>query len=136
MNVTKVGIVGLGRWAKVLTRAASKSQTLKIVSAYSRSHEKRDAFTRELGVAAVPDLATMLADPAIEGVILTVPNEQHLPLALEVGDGEAFFQRAGDRLLGVDMLTGLGHLACERQVLLVRHGQDHAFDLRIIQKRG
>ena len=26
----------------------------------------------------------MLADPAIEGVILTVPNEQHLPLALEV----------------------------------------------------
>ncbi|MGZ3308360.1 MAG: hypothetical protein ACXU8R_07560, partial [Xanthobacteraceae bacterium] len=27
MNVTKVGIVGLGRWAKVLTRAASKSQT-------------------------------------------------------------------------------------------------------------
>src|SRR6476469_6161134 len=84
MNVTKVGIVGLGRWAKVLTRAASKSQTLKIVSAYSRSQAKRDDFTRELGVAAVPDLATMLADPAIEGVILTVPNEQHLPLALEV----------------------------------------------------
>src|SRR5512139_1071910 len=84
MNVIKVGIVGLGRWAKVLTRAASKSQTLKIASAYSRSQEKRDAFTRELGVAAVPDLATMLADPAIEGVILTVPNEQHLPLALEV----------------------------------------------------
>jgi predicted dehydrogenase len=26
----------------------------------------------------------MLADPAIEGVILTVPNEQHLPLAREV----------------------------------------------------
>ena len=84
MNVTKVGIVGLGRWAKVLTRAASKSQALQIVSAYSRSQEKRDAFARELGVAAVPDLGTMLADPAIEGVILTVPNEQHLPLALEV----------------------------------------------------
>jgi predicted dehydrogenase len=84
MDVTKVGIVGLGRWAKVLTRAASKLQTLKIVSAYSRSQEKRDAFARELGVAAVPDLAAILADPAIEGVILTVPNEQHLPLALEV----------------------------------------------------
>ena len=26
----------------------------------------------------------MLADPAIKGVILTVPNEQHLPLAREV----------------------------------------------------
>ena len=32
-------------------------------------------------VAPTPDLATMLADPAIEGVILTVPNEQHLPMA-------------------------------------------------------
>jgi predicted dehydrogenase len=84
MDVTKVGIVGLGRWAKVLTRAASKSKTLRIVSAYSRSQEKRDAFANEFGVAAAPDLAAMLADPAIKGVILTVPNEQHLPLALEV----------------------------------------------------
>ena len=41
MDVTKVGIVGLGRWAKVLTRAASKSKTLRIVSAYSRSQEKQ-----------------------------------------------------------------------------------------------
>src|SRR3954468_11397009 len=84
MDVTKVGIVGLGRWGKVLTRAASKSKTLRIVSAYSRSQEKRDAFANEFGVAAAPDLAAMLADPAIGGVILTVPNEQHLPLALEV----------------------------------------------------
>src|SRR4051794_2382801 len=84
MDVTKVGIVGLGRWAKVLTRAASKSKTLRIVSAYSRSQEKRDAFANEFGVTAAPDLAAMLNDPAIEGVILTVPNEQHLPLALEV----------------------------------------------------
>src|SRR6476659_1001332 len=84
MDVTKVGIVGLGRWAKVLTRAASKSKTLRIVSAYSRTQEKRDAFAHEFGIAAVPDLAPMLAEPAIAGVILTVPNDQHLPLALEV----------------------------------------------------
>src|SRR5499426_4608516 len=84
MDVTKVAIVGLGRWAKVLTRAAAKSPKLKIVSAYSRSEEKRQAFAREFGVPAAPDLASMLADPAIEGVILTVPNEQHLPLAREV----------------------------------------------------
>src|SRR5207302_7821816 len=54
------------------------------VAAYSRSEEKRAAFARELGIAPVADLATMLADPAIKGVILTVPNEQHLPLAREV----------------------------------------------------
>ncbi|MGA7487308.1 MAG: Gfo/Idh/MocA family oxidoreductase [Xanthobacteraceae bacterium] len=84
MGAIKVGIVGLGRWAKVLARAAVKSEKLEIVSAYSRTEQKRQAFAREFGVAAVSDLAAMLADPAITGVLLTVPNEQHLPLAVEV----------------------------------------------------
>jgi predicted dehydrogenase len=80
----RVGIVGLGRWAKVLTRAAAKSDKLKIVAAFSRSPEKRETFEREMGVPAAPDLKTMLSSPEIKGAILTVPNEQHLPVAREV----------------------------------------------------
>ena len=80
----KVGIVGLGRWAKVLARAASKSDKLKIVAGFSRSEDKRVAFQQETGVTSVPDLKTLLADPEIKGVILTVPNEQHFPVAAEV----------------------------------------------------
>jgi len=79
-----VAIVGLGRWAKVLTRATATSRKLKIVAGYSRSEEKRVAFQQELGVPAAPDMHALLADPKIEGVILTVPNEQHLPVASEV----------------------------------------------------
>jgi predicted dehydrogenase len=84
VNRVKVGIVGLGRWAKVLARAARGSDTIEIVSGYSRSEENRAAFQNEFGVRATPDLATMLADPRLSGIILTVPNEQHLPLAREV----------------------------------------------------
>lgn len=80
----KVGIVGLGRWARVLTRAAGKSGALAIVAGYSRSEEKRTGFQRETGVPSVPTLDAMLADPSIRGVILTVPNEQHLPVAAQV----------------------------------------------------
>ena len=80
-DLVKLGIVGLGRWAKVLARAAAKSDRLKIVAAYSRSPEKRDAFTREFGIPGLPSFEAMLADPEIEGVLLPVPNEQHLPLA-------------------------------------------------------
>ena len=80
----KLGIVGLGRWAKVLARAAAQSEKLEIVSAYSRSEQKRAAFTSEFGVPAVPRLEAMLADPEIQGVILTVPNEQHWPLSRQV----------------------------------------------------
>ena len=78
----KMGIVGLGRWAKVLTRAVrGKSNKLDIIAAYSRSQSKRDEFYKELGVPPVAHMQTMLANPEIKGVILTVPNEQHLPLA-------------------------------------------------------
>lgn len=83
-NPVRVGIVGLGRWAKVLTRAAAKSEKIKIVAAYSRSEGKRVAFEQDMGIPAVPDMQTMLANREIEGVILTVPNEQHLPVAAEV----------------------------------------------------
>jgi len=76
-----LGIVGLGRWARVLARAAAKSDKLRIAAAYSRTAEKRAAFTREFGIRAVDDFAAMLADPDIRGVILTVPNEQHWPVA-------------------------------------------------------
>lgn len=77
----KVGIVGLGRWAKVLTRAAKQSDKIQIVAGYSRSQEKRDAFAKEMGVPAASDMQAMLSNPEIRGVILTVPNEQHLPVA-------------------------------------------------------
>ena len=83
-NPVNVGIVGLGRWAKVLTRAAAKSEQIRIAAGYSRSEEKRLAYEQETGVPAVPDMKEMLSNAAIKGVILTVPNEQHLPVAAEV----------------------------------------------------
>jgi predicted dehydrogenase len=77
-----LGIVGLGRWAKVLTRAVrGKSAKLDIVAGFSRSQAKRDEFYKELGVPPAVSMEAMLADPLIKGVILTVPNEQHWPLA-------------------------------------------------------
>ena len=83
-EMVNVGIVGLGRWARVLARAAAKSDRLKIVAGTSRSEDKRAAFEHEFAIPSVASLETMLADPGIAGVILTVPNEQHLPLAAQV----------------------------------------------------
>jgi predicted dehydrogenase len=82
--MVKVGIVGLGRWAKVLSRSLSNSQVISIVAGYSRSEEKRRDFEQDQGIPTVPDLQSLLNNPEIQGVILTVPNEQHLPVAMEV----------------------------------------------------
>ena len=83
-----VAIVGLGRWARVLARAASESSKLRIVAGYSRSEEKREAFQAATGVPSAPDMQAILADPSIQGVILTVPNEQHLPMAQRVAQAK------------------------------------------------
>ncbi len=83
-NRAKVGIVGLGRWAKVLTRAVRTSNSIEIVQGFSRSEESRTAFQQEFGVRSATDFAALLNNSEIKGVILTVPNEQHLPLAREV----------------------------------------------------
>src|ERR1700756_1310456 len=80
----KLAIVGLGRWAKVLTRAATKSGKLRIAAGYSRSAEKREAFQAETDVMSAPPREAILSDSSIEGVILTVPTEQHLPMAAMV----------------------------------------------------
>jgi len=111
----KLGIVGLGRWAKVLTRAARTSDKFRIVAAYSRSADKRTAFAQEFGVAAAPDLRTLLADPAIKGVILTVPNEQHLPLAAEVA-------RAGKHVYTEKPIAGTLAEGLAIEALERRHG--------------
>ena len=65
---------------------------------------------RDMGVPAAPDLKTMLADPDIQGVILTVPNEQHLPVAREVGaalaDEGAVAGNVGQHILLVRVESG------------------------------
>jgi predicted dehydrogenase len=81
-TAVKLAIVGLGRWAKVLTRAAQKSRKLEIVAGFSRSAETRARFSAEHGMESAPDLESLLARKDVQGVILTVPNEQHLPIAL------------------------------------------------------
>ena len=80
----RVGIVGLGRWARVLTRASKLSSRLEIVAGYSRSEENRSGFESETGVPAEPSLERLLERTDIDGMILTVPNEQHLPVARQV----------------------------------------------------
>jgi len=111
----KVGIVGLGRWAKVLTRASKLSDKVQIVAGFSRTEDKRKAFEQEMGVAAAPDLKTMLADPQIKGVILTVPNEQHLPVAAEVA-------RAGKHVYTEKPIASTLEEGLEIEALEKRHG--------------
>ena len=76
-----LGIIGLGKWATVLTKASKNSSQIKITSAYSRSLETREKFTAQHQIPCVHAVQDLLSDPLIDGVILTVPNELHFEYA-------------------------------------------------------
>lgn len=87
----RLASVGLGRWAKVLARGAQRGDLIQLTSCFSRDAARREAFQQEFDIpcsAATYD--ELLQDPAVEGVIITTPNDTHRDLviqALEAGKG-------------------------------------------------
>ena len=68
----------MGWWSDVLADAVTRSATLRIVSCYTRSDEKRHAFAAKYGCEPASSYEAMLGDSRIEAVINTTPNNVHL----------------------------------------------------------
>ena len=81
--------VGLGRWARVLARGAQRGSAVELYSCFSRDEGKRTAFAGEFGIErTASSYEELLADPAVEGVVITTPNDTHKGViiqALEAG---------------------------------------------------
>jgi predicted dehydrogenase len=89
----KLASIGLGRWARVLAKGAQRGNVIELASCFSRSPESRSAFQKEFGVSrAAETLDDLLADPEIEGVLVTTPNDAHKSVILESLDaGKAVY---------------------------------------------
>lgn len=81
-----LGIIGLGKWSNVLTKASQKSSEIKIISAYSRSKETRDKYTSQYNIPSVSSVDDLLRNQDVKGIILTVPNELHFEYAKLCGE--------------------------------------------------
>ncbi|MFD1505082.1 Gfo/Idh/MocA family protein [Georgenia yuyongxinii] len=88
-NRVRLASVGLGRWARVLARGAQRGDTVELYSCFSRNEERRRAFCDEYGIPrSAATYEELLADPEVEGVIITTPNDTHRDViiqALEAG---------------------------------------------------
>jgi predicted dehydrogenase len=72
-----VACLGMGWWSDVLADAIQRSGKLKIVSCFSRSKEKREAFAKKYGCRAAGSYEEILADRKIEAIVNTTPNSVH-----------------------------------------------------------
>ncbi|MGH8669410.1 MAG: Gfo/Idh/MocA family protein [Burkholderiales bacterium] len=74
----KVACIGMGWWSDVLADAMRRSGKLSIVSCFSRSKEKRQAFAQKYGCKAAASYEELLQDKGVEAIINTTPNAAHL----------------------------------------------------------
>jgi predicted dehydrogenase len=85
----RLASVGLGRWARVLANGAQRGDTIELVSCFSRDEKRRQDFMAEYGIPrGASSYEELLADPDVEGVLITTPNDTHRELiiqALEAG---------------------------------------------------
>jgi predicted dehydrogenase len=106
MEALRVACIGMGWWSDVLADAMKRSSRIEIAACYTRSPEKREAFAAKYKCRPASSYEEVLADPTIEAVINTTPNDVHLettraaaaagkhvfldkPIANTVSDGRA-----------------------------------------------
>jgi predicted dehydrogenase len=75
----RVACIGMGWWSDVLADAIKRSDKIEIVSCFTRSEDKRAAFAKKYGCKPIATYEEILADPTVEAIINTTPNDVHLP---------------------------------------------------------
>ncbi len=79
----RAAVIGLGRWGRNHVRAVQApgdvpaSGALRFTRAVVQTPEKSQAFADEHGLELGTDFAAVLADPAIDAVVLATPNSRH-----------------------------------------------------------
>jgi predicted dehydrogenase len=71
-------IVGLGWWGKTLVESADNSDAIRFVAGATRTvTPEAQAFAKKQGFRLLPDYDAVLADRAIDAVVLATPHSQH-----------------------------------------------------------
>lgn len=101
-------IVGLGSWGRNLVdQTQGKSPKLRFVAGCTRSVDKAQAYGAEQGFPVTGDYAAILANPAIDAVVLATPHTTHAEQVMQAA-------RAGK------------HVYCEKPFTLSRASAEQA----------
>jgi predicted dehydrogenase len=74
----RAAILGLGRWGRSLVSSVQgKSADIVFVAAHTRTRASAEEFCRQKDLRFVDTYAEILADPAIDAVVLATPHSLH-----------------------------------------------------------
>jgi predicted dehydrogenase len=74
----RAAIIGLGRWGRSLVSSVQgKSPDIRFIVACTRTSASAEHFCREHGIALADSYQKILADPAVDAVVLATPHSGH-----------------------------------------------------------
>lgn len=84
--MVRTGIVGLGRWGKVLVESAAAEPNLKLVAAVSRAPLSIMEYCDDKDMRVFASLDDMLADGNIDALVIATPHGQHFEQIMKAAD--------------------------------------------------
>lgn len=119
--------IGLGWWSDELAGSIQgRSDTIGIVSCFSRSADKRAAFAEKFGTGQHDSYEAVLADPQLDAVILTTPHSLHAEhVTMAAAAGKHVFVEKPFTLTAESGARAAE--ACERAGVVLAVGQNRRF---------
>ena len=122
-DVVRVGLVGIGSWSGVISNAVERSKKVKLVTCFSRTPEKRAAYSKRYGCDQEASYEDLLKRKDVDGVLLTTPNAAHAEEAILAAQHEkhVYVEKPIDNTLakGRKMVE-----ACQKAGVVLLVGQD------------
>jgi UDP-N-acetyl-2-amino-2-deoxyglucuronate dehydrogenase len=81
-DLVRVGLLGIGSWSGVIADATQRSKKLKLVTCYTRTPEKRQAYSQRYGIEQEKSLEDLLKRKDIDGILIVTPNVVHAEQAV------------------------------------------------------
>jgi predicted dehydrogenase len=73
----RAAIVGLGSWGQTLVNSVQGTKEIRFTVAYNRTSAKVETFCREREIRLAQSFDELLADTAVDAVVLATPHSQH-----------------------------------------------------------
>lgn len=91
-KMLRAAVIGLGWWGRHITQALRESGRVRAVSIFDPATEASKTFADRHGLSLAPSFEAILADDAIDAVIVATPHALHEPQALAaLAAGKAVF---------------------------------------------
>jgi len=118
-----VALIGIGSWSGVIANAVHRSKKARMVTCFTRTPEKRLAFSKKYGCDQEKSFEDVLKRDDVEGILLTTPNAIHAEHAVMAAQqGKHVYV---DKPIANTLADGRKMIeACEKAKVVLLVGQD------------